>query len=36
MKHFVSLRHTGGWRTDDGKKILSEVQKAAADRFAKP
>lgn len=30
------VQHTGGWRTDDGKKILSTFQAAAADRFAKP
>ncbi len=30
------VQHTGGWRTDDGKKILPEFQKTAADRFAKP
>ncbi len=30
------VQHTGGWRTDDGKKILPTFQKAAADRFAKP
>lgn len=30
------VQHTGGWRTDDGKKILPAFQKAAAERFAKP
>lgn len=30
------VQHTGGWRTDEGKKILPAFQKTAADRFAKP
>jgi CubicO group peptidase (beta-lactamase class C family) len=29
------VQHTGGWRTDDGKKILPAFQAAAAARFAK-
>lgn len=29
------VQHAGGWRTDDGKKILPMFQKVAGDRFAK-